>query len=367
MSDSARRVSNSLTRVNRGLNLIHSTDGSGATIGKEGDFLTDFNCLLRYNAKRKSVSILSFDKVADGAPVEHSFDTNMDENGLTRRIFDWLDDCGFDELNGMIAFNRVAPFYQRNIASVIDKAPIKSPGCYILYGGSGSGKSTILDILHDGFDFFQSVGEPEPLSSDVRNVLREIYAVCLSRILFAASGKERKTSPVRICVDSWRELVYAAGGNALSGGISSGLLNALTNLSRLCETAGVTLVGSLNPMDITNNTDRELGLLDAIKGATSGVIFNLRLGKDRSFTAKFNSRHSNRIDLEVDEVTLGKHLGLLDTIHEYGHPESNVVISETKTSGDTAEITVNFNDAVLSDAVLQQARSLLSVKDGENN
>lgn len=367
MSDSYRDASSSLARVNKSLNLIHMTDGRSFITGENGDFLTDFNCLLRYNAKRKSISFLSFNAVADGITSTHSFGDGNDENALTRHIFNWLDDCGFDELNGTIAFNRIEPTFQRNIASVIDKSVIKSPGCYILYGGSGTGKSTILAILRDGFDFFQSVGEPEPLSSDVRNVLREIYAVCLSRILFAASGKEVKSSPLRICVDSWRELVYAAGGNALSGGISSGLLNALTNLSRLCETAGVTLVGSLNPMDITNNADRELGLLDAIKGATSGVIFNLRLGKDRDFTARFNSRHCKRIDMEVDELTLSEHLGLLDSQSQYTNTSERVVTEEVIASGDTAEIAVRFNDAVLFDAVLQQARSLLSVKDGENN
>lgn len=365
MPDSSRRVGNTLTRVNRGLNLIHRTSTDLLITGDENDFLTNFDCLLRYNAKRKSISLLSFKATSDDSLILNGFGEDDDENAFTRRIFDWLDSCGFDELNGTIALNRAHPTFQRNIAIAIDKALIKSPGCYILYGGSGSGKSTILRILQDGFDFFQSVGEPEPLSSDVRNILREIYAVCLSRILFAASGRQSNTSPLRICIDSWRELVYAAGGNALSGGISSGLLNALTNLSRLCETANVTLVGSLNPMDITNNSDREQGLLDAIKGATSGVIFSLRLGKDDSFSAKLNSRHSQRIDVEVNEVTLGEHLGLSNTNVQYASDDDEGLIEDIGGRVDSAEIAVRFNDAVLTDAVLQQAKSLLSVKEGE--
>lgn len=177
-------------------------------------------------------------------------------------------------------------------------------GCYVMFGESGSGKSTLISglmrrVSHSNVvsasgtrvPVLVDVGEPNARSVTLQQAIRGLAASCVWRL--AECSSQSVESRVYI-VDSLRELVYSTGGNALSGGISSGLLTALTTLSQLCARSNTILLGALNPMDITGNSDKIDALLETINGSTSGILYNLNIVDYSNGVVSFNVK--SRLD-----------------------------------------------------------------------
>lgn len=115
-------------------------------------------------------------------------------------------------------------------------------GLSIVFGGRGAGKSEFL-ASKLGADVLIRVGEPPEMYDNLPNVLHfEGFLESFTRAVFLAKkGK-------KVVIDGARQLMFTKFGAALKGGLSSGVLAALTNMSIFCAEHGVHLVLSVNPM-----------------------------------------------------------------------------------------------------------------------
>lgn len=115
-------------------------------------------------------------------------------------------------------------------------------GLSIVYGGRGAGKSEFL-TRKIGADVTIRVGEPPELYDNLPGVLHfEGFLESFMRAVFLAKkGK-------KVAIDGARQLMFTKQGAALKGGLSSGVLAALTNMSIFCAEHGVHILLSVNPM-----------------------------------------------------------------------------------------------------------------------
>lgn len=134
-------------------------------------------------------------------------------------------------------------------------------GLYVVYGGAASGKTRWLSENCKNIWF---VGEPDHRAMPFSDALRMLRAASTAR--FSARQV--------VGVDSFKDLVYTANGAATQGGVSTGFLVELAELSRR-------LMGSnLHVLAIVNPSQEKVSdaLYDALVGNCTGII-ELKHGK----------------------------------------------------------------------------------------
>lgn len=134
-------------------------------------------------------------------------------------------------------------------------------GLSVVYGGRGAGKSEFI-ARKVGADVIIRVGEPPEMYDNLSNVLHfEGFLESFVRAVYLAKkGK-------RVAIDGARQLMLATGGAAMSGGVSSAILSALTNLSIFCAREQVHIVLSVNPMV---DEDKEAELFQKLTASATG-------------------------------------------------------------------------------------------------
>lgn len=134
-------------------------------------------------------------------------------------------------------------------------------GLSVVFGGRGAGKSEFV-ARKVGADIIIRVGEPPEMYDNLPNVLHfEGFLESFMRAVYLAKkGK-------RVAIDGARQLMLATGGAAMSGGVSSAILSALTNLSIFCAREEVHVVLSVNPMV---DEDKETELFQKLTASSTG-------------------------------------------------------------------------------------------------
>lgn len=123
-------------------------------------------------------------------------------------------------------------------------------GMMIVTGPGNAGKTPLVHALGEaiaGDEPYATIRFGEPLSgynTDFDEFIREIaYAIIHYRV---------------IVVDSLKNVIGAAGGNATSGGISRGAFDLLSDLGAVAASRGCVIIASLNP---TSNDARIVELV----------------------------------------------------------------------------------------------------------
>lgn len=134
-------------------------------------------------------------------------------------------------------------------------------GLSVVFGGRGAGKSEFI-ARKVGADIVIRVGEPPEMYDNLPNVLHfEGFLESFMRAVYLAKkGK-------RVAIDGARQLMLATGGAAMTGGVSSAILSALTNLSIFCAREEVHVVLSVNPMV---DEDKETELFQKLTASATG-------------------------------------------------------------------------------------------------
>lgn len=134
-------------------------------------------------------------------------------------------------------------------------------GLSVVFGGRGAGKSEFV-ARKVGADVIIRVGEPPEMYDNLPNVLHfEGFLESFMRAVYLAKkGK-------RVAIDGARQLMLATGGAAMTGGVSSAILSALTNLSIFCAREEVHVVLSVNPMV---DEDKESELFQKLTASATG-------------------------------------------------------------------------------------------------
>lgn len=146
-------------------------------------------------------------------------------------------------------------------------------GVTIVIGGTHSGKSRFVGefsslLAQDENQLVAHYSLIEPTVDKYAHQLSHPAMVTLEQ--FLAELKEALESGVTtLVVDSFRVLQYSIGGQAVSGGMSTGVFALLTQLSELCYQLNIALIIPLNPNvkdDLYDFTVKNL------KGSTHNII-----------------------------------------------------------------------------------------------
>lgn len=167
-------------------------------------------------------------------------------------------------------------------------------GLICLYGGSGSGKTTFLDLLAGKANATQIhapivvTSEPVARAVPLNRGLTEL--ICH---IIAFEGQ------TCIAFDSFRGIVYGSGGSTLSGGVSAAMLEVTMNISRLASLCSKLVLGVINPLNA--DEDKNKTLVEALLGSTTGlVMFNKGDYNNVAFSHRFmNDRSMRSISKEV--------------------------------------------------------------------
>ena len=134
-------------------------------------------------------------------------------------------------------------------------------GLTIVAGKGNTGKTPFIHALacHLAPDGYACIRFGEPLSgytTDFDGLIQDVAQALLSHKI--------------IVIDSLKDVIGAAGGNATSGGISRGAFQLLSDLGALAATRGAMVIAALNP---TSNDQKIVELIEeAVRSNSTSLV-----------------------------------------------------------------------------------------------
>lgn len=149
-------------------------------------------------------------------------------------------------------------------AAMVDGKPLTlNPGLYLVFGGTGAGKTRALGALLRSSSVvaeYHEFGEPTPSSW-----------VPTASVLAMLLEKSLNTTRARVVgVDSITDFLTASQASQGRGGISKAVKRLFLDLSKAATAAGVVLFFLVNTLDLSDAD--ELAFRKMMSGATSGSI-----------------------------------------------------------------------------------------------
>lgn len=165
--------------------------------------------------------------------------------------------------------------YEAAVLSMPKRAHGTEGGLYIILGGAESGKTKWLTQHVESIWF---AGEPDHRAIGYKEAITRIRKLALAKL----------SKHTILGVDSFKDAVYTSDGAAMSGGVSSGFLYELGELSRMLAGSNLSVIAIVNPVQ-----EKLLEpLYESIAGSVSGVIW-LDKGKVKKGTERVWNQEGN--------------------------------------------------------------------------
>lgn len=152
--------------------------------------------------------------------------------------------------------NSLIMSYEQAMLDIPTRSSQTNGGLYVILGGAESGKTKWMS---EHIDRIWYAGEPDHRAISYKEAVARIRKLALAGM----------TKPSVLGVDSFKDAVYISDGAAMSGGVSSGFLYEIGELSRLLTGSNLSVVAVVNPVQ-----EKLLdSLYESIAGSVTGVIW----------------------------------------------------------------------------------------------
>lgn len=148
-------------------------------------------------------------------------------------------------------------------------------GCHVILGGTGAGKSHLIDNQLVNLENSKLFVISEPAANTL--TLSVGLEAVIQELIFGDAST--------LIIDSLRGIVYSGQGATLSGGVSAELVNSLVDFSRLGALFGKSIFAVVNPL--TPDVSKQELLQEAISGSTTGLTL---LSREDFDSAKVSDR-----------------------------------------------------------------------------
>lgn len=177
------------------------------------------------------------------------------------------------------------------------------PGMFVILGGTGSGKSTLVqELMNENQGEKKLVIHAEPLSHPAIDPQYDKDPVYTSaaEYLLAEFAKFLFSDEDILFIDSFREFNYMSGGGTGKGGTNMGLFAELTKLSNLAAQFGKHVIGVHNPLAVDPEIERFL--LSNMESSMPGVIHLPEVGKAKVVMrgVLYPTREAHETTIRVD-------------------------------------------------------------------
>lgn len=175
--------------------------------------------------------------------------------------------------------------YEQAMLDLPARASHANGGLYVILGGAESGKTKWMS---EHVSRVWYAGEPDHRAISYKEAIARIRKLALAGL----------STPTILGVDSFKDAVYVSDGAAMSGGVSSGFLYELGELSRLLTGSNLSVIAIVNPVQ-----EKLLEpLYESIAGSVTGVIWLARgavkKGTERVWNEKGNYYERRNISQE---------------------------------------------------------------------